>query len=123
MKKGCFFRSIIFIIITIGIIAYIYNKYGSEIIESGKVQIKEFVAEKIQKSIDSITESVEKDSLQKSLDKLIDDIDASNIKLNSDDFDKLRERFNELIDSNKIDFGNIEELRNLIKEYERTEKD
>ncbi len=123
MKKGCFFRSIIFIIITIGIIAYIYKKYGNEIIESGKVQIKEFVAEKIQKSIDSITESVEKDSLQKSLDKLIDDIDASNIKLNSDDFDKLRERFNELIDSNKIDFGNIEELRNLIEEYERTEKD
>ena len=123
MKKGCFFRSIIFIIITIGIIAYIYKKYGNEIIESGKVQIKEFVAEKIQKSIDSITESVEKDSLQKSLDKLVDDIDASNIKLNSDDFDKLRERFNELIDSNKIDFGNIEELRNLIKEYERTEKD
>ncbi len=123
MKKGCFFRSIIFIIITIGIIAYIYKKYGNEIIESGKVQIKEFVAEKIQKSIDSITESVEKDSLQKSLDKLIDDIDASNIKLNSDDFDKLRERFNELIDSNRIDFGNIEELRNLIEEYERTEKD
>ena len=123
MKKGCFFRSIIFIIITIGIIAYNYKKYGNEIIESGKGQIKEFVAEKIQKSIDSITESVEKDSLQKSLDKLIDDIDASNIKLNSDDFDKLRERFNELIDSNKIDFGNIEELRNLIKEYERTEKD
>lgn len=123
MKKGCFFRSIIFIIITIGIIAYIYKKYGNEIIESGKVQIKEFVAEKIQKSIDSITESVEKDSLQKSLNKLIDDIDAKNIKLNSDDFDKLRERFNELIDSNKIDFGNIEELRNLIKEYERTEKD
>ena len=123
MKKGCFFRSILFIIITIGIIAYIYKKYGNEIIESGKVQIKEFVAEKIQKSIDSITESVEKDSLQKSLNKLIDDIDAKNIKLNSDDFDKLRERFNELIDSNKIDFGNIEELRNLIKEYEGTEKD
>jgi len=123
MKKDCFFRSIIFIIIAIGIIAYIYKKYGNEIIESGKVQIKEFVAEKIQKSIDSITESVAKDSLQKSLDKLIDDIDAKNIKLNSDDFDKLRERFNELIDSNKIDFGNIEELRKLIKEYERTEKD
>ena len=123
MKKGCFFRSILFIIITIGIIAYIYKKYGNEIIESGKVQIKEFVAEKIQKSIDSITESVEKDSLQKSLDELIDDIDAKNIKLNSDDFDKLRERFNELIDSNKIDFENIDELRNLIKEYEGTEKD
>ncbi len=123
MKKGCFFRSILFIIITIGIIAYIYKKYGSEIIESGKVQIKEFVAEKIQKSIDSITESVDKDSLQKSLDKLIDDIDAKNIKLNPEDFDKLRERFNELIDSNKIDFGNIEELQNLIKEYEGTEKD
>ncbi len=123
MKKGCFFRSILFIIITIGIIAYIYKKYGSEIIESGKVQIKEFVAEKIQKSIDSITESVDKDSLQKSLDKLIDDIDAKNIKLNPEDFDKLRERFNELIDSNKIDIGNIEELQNLIKEYEGTEKD
>ena len=123
MKRGCFFRSFLFIIITVGIIAYIYKKYGNEIIESGKVQIKEFVAEKIQKSIDSITESVEKDSLQKSLNMLIDDIESKNIKLNSDDFDKLRERFNELIDSNKIDFGNIEELRNLIKEYEGTEKD
>ena len=123
MRRGCFFRSFLFIIITVGIIAYIYKKYGNEIIESGKVQIKEFVAEKIQKSIDSITESVEKDSLQKSLNMLIDDIESKNIKLNSDDFDKLRERFNELIDSNKIDFGNIEELRNLIKEYEGTEKD
>ena len=123
MKKGCFLRTIALIIVFIGIIAYLYKKYGSEIIESGKVQIKEFVAEEIQKSIDSITESVKKDSLQKSLDKLLDDIDAKNIELNSDDFDKLRERFSELIDSNKIDFQNIEELRDLIKEYERTEKD
>lgn len=123
MKVGCFLRSILFIIITIGIIAYIYKKYGNEIIESGKVQIKEFVAKKIQNSIDSITESVEKDSLQKSLDKLIDDIDAKNIKINPDEFDKLKEKLNELIDSNKIGFGSIEELQNLIKEYEGTEKD
>lgn len=123
MKVGCFLRSILFIIITIGIIAYIYKKYGNEIIESGKVQIKEFVAKKIQNSIDSITESVEKDSLQKNLDKLIDDIDAKNIKINPDEFDKLKEKLNELIDSNKIGFGSIEELQNLIKEYEGTEKD
>ena len=123
MKAGCFFRSIILIIISIGIIAYIYKKYGNEIIESGKVQIKEFVSEKIQNSIDSITESVEKDSLQKSLDKLIDDIDSKNIEISPDDFDKLKEKLNELIDSNKIDFGNIEELHSLIKDYEGTEKD
>lgn len=123
MKAGCFLRSILLIIITIGIIAYIYKKFGNEIIESGKVQIKEFVAEKIQNSIDSITESVKKDSLQKSLDKLMDDIDAKNIKISSDEFDKLKEKLNELIDSNKIDFGNIEELQKLIKEYEGTEKD
>lgn len=123
MKAGCFLRSILFIIITIGIIAYIYKKFGNEIIESGKVQIKEFVAEKIQNSIDSITESVKKDSLQKSLDKLIEDIDAKNIKIHPDEFDRLKEKLNELIDSNKIDFGNIEDLQNLIKEYEGTEKD
>lgn len=123
MKTGCFLKSILLIIISIGIIAYIYKKYGNEIIESGKVQIKEFVSEKIQNSIDSITESVEKDSLQKSLDKLIDNIDAKNIKISPDEFDKLKEKLNELIDSNKIDFGNIEELHNLIKEYEGSEKE
>lgn len=123
MKTGCFLKTILLFVISIGIIAYIYKRYGNEIIESGKVQIKEYVSEKIQNSIDSITESVEKDSLQKSMDKLIDDIDAKNIKISPDDFNKLKEKLSELIDSNKIDFGNIEELHNLIKEYEGSEKE
>ena len=123
MKRGCFLRTILFIVILIGIIAYIYKKYGNEIIESGKTQLKEFVVEKIQNSIDNIAESVERDSLQKSLDKLIEDINSKNIKLGTDDFDILKEKFDELIDSNKIDFRNIEELRNIISEYEESEKD
>lgn len=123
MKKGCFLRTIIFVVILIGIIAYIYKKYGNEIIESGKTQLKEFVVEKIQNSIDNIAESVERDSLQKSLDKLIEDINSKNIKIGTDDFDILKEKFDELIDSNKIDFKNIEELRNIISEYEESEKD
>ena len=123
MKKGFFLRTIIFVVILIGIIAYIYKKYGNEIIESGKTQLKEFVVEKIQNSIDDIAESVERDSLQKSLDKLIEDINSKNIKIGTDDFDILKEKFDELIDSNKIDFRNIEELRNIISEYEESEKD
>ena len=113
MKKGCFLRTIIFVVILIGIIAYIYKKYGNEIIESGKTQLKEFVVEKIQNSIDNIAESVERDSLQKSLDKLIEDINSKNIKIGTDDFDILKEKFDELIDSNKIDFKNIEANPNL----------
>jgi len=123
MKKGCFLRTIIFVVILIGIIAYIYKKYGNEIIESGKTQLKDFVVEKIQNSIDNIAESVERDSLQKSLDKLIEDINSKNIKIGTDDFDILKEKFDELIDSNKIDFKNIEELRNIISEYEESEKE
>ena len=123
MKKGCFLRTIIFVVILIGIIAYIYKKYGNEIIESGKTQLKEFVVEKIQNSIDNIAESVERDSLQKSLDKLIEDINSKNIKIGTDDFDILKEKFDEIIDSNKIDFKNIEELRNIISKYEESEKD
>ena len=123
MKKGCFLRTIIFVVILIGIIAYIYKKYGNEIIESGKTQLKEFVVEKIQNSIDNIAESVERDSLQKSLDKLIEDINSKNIIIGTDDFDILKEKFDELIDSNKVDFKNIEELRNIISEYEESEED
>ena len=47
---------------------------------------------------------VERDSLQKSLDKLIEDINSKNIKIGTEDFDILKEKFDELIDSNKIDF-------------------
>ena len=79
--------------------------------------------QKIQNSIDNIAESVERDSLQKSLDKLIEDINSKNFKIGTDDFDILKEKFDELIDSNKVDFKNIEELRNIISEYEESEKD
>ncbi|NOX66107.1 MAG: hypothetical protein GXO85_10020 [Chlorobi bacterium] len=122
MKKGCFFRSLLLIIVLIGIISYLYQRYGDQLIQSGKEQVKEFVDESIQKAIDNLTESVERDSLQKSLEKLIDEIDTKNISLDSNDFNALKEKFNELIDSNKINFENIEELRKLIKEYEKREK-
>lgn len=122
MKKGCFFRSLLLIIVLIGIISYLYKKYGDQLIQSGKEQVKEFVDESIQKAIDNLTESVERDSLQKSLEKLINEIDTKNISLDSNDFNALKEKFNELIDSNKINFENIEELRKLIKEYEKREK-
>ncbi len=122
MKKGCFFRSFLIIIILIGIISYLYKKYGNQIIESGKEQLKEFVDDSVQKAIDHLTESIEKDSLQKDLEELIDEIDAKNISLDSNDFKALKEKFYELIDSNKINFENIEELRKIIEEYEKREK-
>ncbi|VAX18747.1 hypothetical protein MNBD_IGNAVI01-2223 [hydrothermal vent metagenome] len=122
MKKGCFFRSLLLLIVLIGIISYLYQKYGDKIIRSGKEQVKEFVDESIQKAIDNLTDSVEKDSLQKDLEKLIDEFDSKNISLDSNDFNAIKEKFNELIDSNKINFENIEELRKLIKRYEKREK-
>jgi len=121
MKKGCFLKSILLVIVFIGIVSYLYKKYGNEIIESGKDRIKEYVEEKIQNSIDQLADSVEKDLLQKSFTQLLSEIDTKNISINSDDYDKLLHKFNELLDSNKIDLKNIDELRNLIKEYERTE--
>ena len=121
MKKGCILKPILLVIVFIGIVSYLYKKYGDEIIESGKDRIKEYVEEKIQNSIDQLTDSVEKDSLQKSFTQLLSEIDTKNISINSDDYDKLLHKFNELMDLNKIDIKNIDELRNLIKEYERSE--
>jgi len=122
MKRGCFFRSLLIIIVIIGIASYLYKRYGNQIIESGKEQLKEFVDESLQNAIDNLTDSVERDSLQKDLEKLIDEIDTKSISLDSNDLSMLKQKFNELIDSNKINFENIEELRKLLKEYEKREK-
>ncbi len=109
MKIGCFVRSILFLIVTIGIVSYLYKKYGNDLIESGKERIEVFVSEEIQNAIDKVSES--------------DEIELKDIKLNSSEFNKLVKEFKQKIDTNKIGIKNIEELRKLIKEYEGTTKE
>ncbi|MEN8193783.1 MAG: hypothetical protein ABFS12_13255 [Bacteroidota bacterium] len=123
MKIGCFLKTIALIVILIGISFYLYKKYGNQVINAGKEKVEEFIAEKIQTSIDELTESFEKDSLQKSLDELLVEIKEKELSFNSDDYEKLIEEINDFIDSNKVSSESIEGIEKLVEEYEGRKKD
>lgn len=119
MKIGCLLKLAGLIVIILGISYYIVKKYGDDIVESGKEKMEIFITEKIQNSIDAMSESVLKDSLQKSLDDFIEEIDLEDIQISPKEYNLLIEKITEFMDSNEINQETLRELKNLIREYER----
>lgn len=119
MKIGCLLKFAALIVIILGISFYIVKKYGSDIVESSKEKMEVFIAEKIQNSIDEMSESAVKDSLQKNLDDFIEEIDLEDIQISSKEYNLMIKKFTEFMDSNEINQESLKQLKNLIKEYER----
>lgn len=64
MKKGCFFSTIIFLTIAIGIGFYLFKKYSPEIKNYGREKIIQLGMKNIIEKIDKLNKTVYQDSLK-----------------------------------------------------------
>ena len=120
-KTGCFFTSIIFVTIAIGIIFYIGKKYGSEWFEIGKGKVLEAVASDFDDKIKEIKPSGYKDSLLILVDKHVkklNEYDLENIAIMEDSLQFI-ESLEEFISDKIIDSEEINKLTEIYKKYER----
>ncbi|MBM4171994.1 MAG: hypothetical protein FJ214_09025 [Ignavibacteria bacterium] len=122
MKKGCFFTSITLFTIIIAAGLYLYKKYWKEIENYGKSKIMELALEEIDHKINELEKSVYQDSLKIFLTKQIKEFKKHNEETTFKQFQDLMDQTKYFIHDGIIDSLDMTALKNMVKKYERSEK-
>ncbi len=122
MKKGCFFGTIIFLTLAIGIGFYLYKKYFPEIKSYGKKKIVELSINEVNKKVAEIKNSPYKDSLKIYLKNRVEKYAASGYKDSLHEFGRMIDQVKDFIKDGEIDSVEFNVLKSMVKENERPEK-
>jgi len=122
MKKGCFFSTIIFLTVTVGISFYLFKKYYPEIKNFGKEKIFEAGLKDLDEKIDKLQKNRYDDSLRVFIKNEVN-------SLKKKDFEDSMEKFGDVIKHVKImmkdsviDSIDFAELKTMADRNERPKK-
>lgn len=113
MKKGCFFSSVIFVTIVIGLGIYLFRKYSPQIKDFGKEKIVQMTIEEIDKKIDEVEYSVYRDSLKIFLKDQSKKISKYDFEDAMGKFGNIAEQIRFFIKDKKIDSIEFTALKNM----------
>lgn len=123
MKKGCFFAAITIFTIVIAIGFYLYKKYWPEIKSYGQGKVMELALDEVNKKIDKLNKSIYQDSLKIFLTTEINNLREDDTGKSFETFQDLMDQTEFFINDGTIDSLEITALKNMVKKYERSEKD
>ncbi|NOX16810.1 MAG: hypothetical protein GXO87_00810 [Chlorobi bacterium] len=118
IKKGCFFVFVI-IPVSIGILYYLYQKYGEELIQKGNKQVIRLVGEKIQNEFKELNGGKYSDSLKVYFDDFMDKISEENRELAEKKIKEAYEELKNTVDKNIGDSLNFENIKKVLLNYEK----
>jgi hypothetical protein len=125
MKKGCFLKIIIILTIFIAAVLYIFeNHFDDFILKPGENIIKDLVFSDINKKMEFVRNTPEKDSLKVLIDKFVFDKLHKKHKFNSKEFEALIDSVSSTLNDSIISIDELDNLKSLFKkdENERSKK-
>ena len=125
MKKGCFLKIIIILTILIAAVLYIFeNHFEDFILKPGENIIKDLVFTDINKKMEFVRNTPEKDSLKVLIDKFVSYKLHKEHKLNSEEFKDLIDSVSGALNDSIISLDELDNLKSLFKkdENERSKK-
>ena len=126
MKKGCFLKIIIVLTILIAGVLYIFeNHFDDFILKPGENIIKDLVFSDINKKMEFVRNTPEKDSLRILINQFVSDKLHKEHKLDGGEIEKLIDSVSSVLNDSTISIDELDNLKSLFKkdENERSKKD
>lgn len=115
MKRGCITRAFIFIIILLGIIIYIVEKYGPIVEESIKKETIKFAETTILDEIKKAKQSIFSDSLKILVSNYLENLSSQTEEEIKTKTDSLSKEINSVLEDSEINLDEFEKLREKLK--------
>jgi len=123
VKFGCILKFIIIVIVVLGTSFYLYDKYGKDFIADSTERAKELAIKKIEKLVDDFSENEIKNPLKEKftemprieLVEMLRDVEKQKDKYSDVKFDKIINKFNEIVKENSFDKATLEDLKKMIE--------
>lgn len=123
MKKGCIFRSVVYLIIVTAVIIYLVDKYGKPVYESSKNKLEQVFIEQLESQILKTASESISDSLKNSFEKKVKEIRSSDNILDTNKINTLVGEIKYYLESQSKDLKDISKLKEIILDYEQRKKD
>ncbi len=116
MKKGCFLKIIIVLTIFIAVILYIVeNHFDDFILKPGENIVKDLVFKEVNKKMEFVENTPEKDSLKALINNLVYVKLHKEHKLNSEDFKYLIDSIKTALNDSVVSINELDDLKSLFK--------
>ncbi len=124
MKLGCIFKLFAIVVVILGTSFYLYEKYGKDFLEENTEKAKELAIEKIEEMVDDITKREIENPLKEKLAEMknielsdiLETVEKKKDEYSKDDFDKIVNKFKEIIKENNLNDASLEDLKKMIEE-------
>jgi hypothetical protein len=116
MKKGCFIKIIIILTILIAAVSYIIeNHFDDFVLKPGKNIIKDLVFKDVNKRMEHVKNSPEKDSLKVLLNGFVFPKLRKEHKLNNEEFEDLIDSIETTLNDSVISSAELKNLKIIFK--------
>ncbi len=123
MKRGCFLRSIVYLIIIAAVVIYLIDKYGKPVYETSKQKLTEVFLEQLEDQFTALnTESIS-DSITAIISGKVNEIKYSEQLPDSTKIANLVDEIKNYIDKNSDEITDLSKLKEIITDYEQRQKD
>ena len=122
MKKGCFLTSTILFTIIVGVLFFIFNNYGDEVLNNAKEAVINFSSDDIMESVGEIENNKYKDSLKVIVEKYVNQMKEKDFSEAVNETGDFFERIKFLVHDGVVDSADIVLLRKYVREDEEQEK-
>jgi len=116
MKKGCFLKIIIILTIFIAVVLYIFeNHFDDFILKPGENIIKDLVFNDINKKMEFVRNTPEKDSLKVLINRFVYNKLHKEHKLDNKEFEDLIDSVSSALNDSVISINELDNLKSLFK--------
>ncbi len=123
MKLGCIFKLLAIVIVILGTSFYLYEKYGKDFLEESTEKAKELAIEKIEDMVNDISKREIENPLKEKLAEMknielsdiLETVEKKKDEYSKDDFDKIVNKFKEIIKENNLNDASLEDLKKMIE--------
>ena len=119
MKKGCMFYGVIGLVMFIGIGYYAINKFGPQLLETGKQKIVDLAVENVEGQLTGITDSAAKDSINALLKNYFTDLSTKGLDSLYSEGNKIVEFIKSIAADEGVTSQDLQELKEKLKLNEK----
>jgi len=122
MKKGCFLTIVVLLTVLISSGIYLYKKYGYKLEDYGKEKLMSIALNKLNEKINKMDKSIYNDSLKLFIETKTVDLKKQNFEIAMNRFQSMIDYVKIIIEDNKVDSTEFNNLKKLTLENERSKK-
>ncbi|MDH7604350.1 MAG: hypothetical protein QHH13_05570 [Melioribacter sp.] len=122
MKKGCFLTIVVLLTVLISSGIYLYKKYGYKLEDYGKEKIMDITLNKLNEKLSKMDEGIYNDSLKLFIETKTEDLKKQNFEIAMNRFQSMIDYVKIIIEDNKVDSIEFNNLKKLTIENERSKK-